>query len=67
MIRISKPNARVILVVGRESNILSNAFSNSELIYQIASSVFNLPLVLKQQRVFKNKYGQMIYEDILRQ
>jgi DNA modification methylase len=65
MIRVARPNARIILVVGRESNVLSTAFSNSELIYKIASDVHNLPLALKQQRVFKNKYGQMIYEDIL--
>jgi len=65
MIRVSKPNARIILVVGRESNVLANAFCNSELIYELASGVFGLPLILKQQRAFKNKYGQMIYEDIL--
>jgi len=65
MKRISKPNARIILVVGKESNVLSNAFCNSELIYKLASGIHGLPLVLKQQRVFKNKYGQMIYEDIL--
>ena len=65
MIRISKPDARIILVVGRESNILSTAFSNSELIYGLACGIHGLPLIIKQQRVFKNKFGQMIYEDIL--
>jgi hypothetical protein len=65
MARVAKPNARLILVVGRESNILSTAFSNSELIYELAHGVHGFPLILKQQRVFKNKFGQMIYEDIL--
>lgn len=65
MMRIAKPNARMILVVGRESNVLSTAFSNSELIYELAYGVLGFPLILKQQRVFKNKFGQMIYEDIL--
>lgn len=65
MIRITTPSARIILVVGRESNVLSTAFSNSEFIYRIASDIHGLPLILKQQRVFKNKFGQMIYEDIL--
>ena len=65
MIRITKPNARIILVVGKESNVLATAFSNSELIYRLAIDVFNLHLTLKQQRGFKNKFGKMIYEDIL--
>ena len=65
MIRVCKEDARIILVVGRESNVLSTAFGNSELTYGLACGVHGLPLILKQQRVFKNKYGQMIYEDIL--
>lgn len=65
MLRISKKNARIIFVVGRESNVLATPFSNSELIYGLACEVHGIPLILKQQRVFKNKYGQMIYEDIL--
>jgi len=65
MMRISKQNARIILVVGRESNVLATAFSNSELIYEVACNIHGLPLVLKQQRAFKNRFGQMIYEDIL--
>ena len=65
MIRVCKENSRIILVVGKESNVLSTAFCNSELIYGLASGVHELPLILKQQRAFKNKYGQMIYEDIL--
>lgn len=65
MIRITKPNARIILIVGRESNVLATAFSNSELIYRLACDVYGLRLILKQQRAFKNKFGQLIYEDIL--
>ena len=65
MMRVAKPDARIILVVGRESNVLSTAFSNSELIYGLAHGVHGLSLIIKQQRVFKNRFGQMIYEDIL--
>ena len=65
MSRICKPEARIILVVGKESNVLSTSFCNSQLIYDIANGIFGLPLILKQQRVFKNRYGQNIYEDIL--
>ncbi|MDR1109354.1 MAG: site-specific DNA-methyltransferase [Deltaproteobacteria bacterium] len=65
MVRVCKPEARIILVVGRESNVLSSAISNSQLIFDIGSRIFSLSLLLKQQRVFKNKFGQYIYEDIL--
>lgn len=63
--RISKNKARLIFVVGRESNILGLNFSNSSIIYDIACEVVGLKLILKQERVFKNRFGKLIYEDIL--
>lgn len=65
LIRVCKERARIIMVVGKESNVLSLSFSNSELIYEIGCEIFGLDFLLKQQRVFKNKFGKMIYEDIL--
>ncbi len=59
------PKARMIYVVGRESNVLGYSFCNSRLIYEIATEIFQLPLLLRQERVFKNRFGKMIYEDIL--
>jgi len=32
---------------------------------QIAQSIFNLPIVVSQERWFMNRFGQIIYEDIL--
>ena len=64
-IRVCCTGSRMIYVVGRESTVLGYSFCNSQLIYEIAVEVFNLPLILRQERVFKNRYGQMIYEDIL--
>lgn len=64
-IRVCKPNARLIYVVGRESNVLGYSFCNSQLIYEIATEIFELPFLLRQERVFKNRFGQLIYEDIL--
>ena len=58
-------NARMIYVVGRESNVLGYSFCNSRLIFEIATEIFQLPFLLRQERAFKNRYGQMIYEDIL--
>ena len=63
--RICKANSRIILVVGRESNVLSTSFSNSQLVFEVANGIFGLPLILKQERVFRNRFGQDIFEDIL--
>lgn len=64
-IRVCKDNARMIYVVGRESSVLGYSFCNSELIYDIGTEIYGLNLIIRQERVFKNRYGQMIYEDIL--
>lgn len=64
-IRVCKPDSRMIYVVGRESTVLGCSFCNSKLIFEIASEIFGLELIIKQERVFKNRFGTMIYEDIL--
>lgn len=64
-IRACKKDARMIYVVGRESTVLGYSFYNSELIYNICTQIFGLPFLIRQERVFKNRFGQMIYEDIL--
>lgn len=63
--RVCSQNARMIYVVGRESNVLGYSFCNSRLIFEIATEIFNLPCLLRQERSFKNRFGQIIYEDIL--
>jgi len=55
----------MIYVVGRESTVLSYSFCNSRLIFEIATEIFELPFLLRQERVFKNRFGQLIHEDIL--
>lgn len=63
--RACRQNARMIYVVGRESNVLGYSFCNSRLIFEIATEIFQLPFLLRQERAFKNRFGQTIYEDIL--
>ena len=63
--RVCKDGARMIYIVGRESSVLGYAFYNSELIYNIGTEVFGFQFNIRQQRVFKNRFGQMIYEDII--
>lgn len=64
-VRTCKQGARMIYIVGRESTVLGYSFCNSRLIFEIATEIFELPFLLRQERVFKNRFGQLIYEDIL--
>lgn len=64
-VRTCRQDARMIYVVGRESTVLGYSFCNSRLIFEIATEIFELPFLLRQERVFKNRFGQLIYEDIL--
>jgi len=63
--RVCKKNARMIFVVGRESSVRKTAFYNGEIITEIACRALGMDFVLKQERVFTNRFGQNIYEDIL--
>ena len=60
-----KDGARMIYVVGRESRVMGCPFCNSELIYNIGTEILGFGFIMRQERVFRNRYGQMIYEDIL--
>ena len=63
--RICISGSRMIFVVGRESCVLGYSFCNSQLLYEICDEIFDIPFLLRQERVFKNRFGQLIYEDIL--
>lgn len=65
MRRVCKSAARLILVVGRESKVMGIAFYNSEIVRKIAVESCGFSLLLKQQRSFKNRFGQNIIEDLL--
>lgn len=64
-IRVCKDKSRMIYVVGKESKVLGFNFYNSLLLYRIGTEIFQLPFILRQERVFKNRFGQNIFEDIL--
>lgn len=65
MQRVCRTNAGIIFVVGSESNVLGVPFYNSKIIADIAQNSGVFELVLTQQRKFKNKFGKIIYEDLL--
>lgn len=63
--RVCRADAVVVMVVGRESNILGTSFLNSELITKLFDESHAFIFTNKAERVFTNRFGQEIYEDIL--
>lgn len=65
MSRICHSNSRLIFIVGRESTVRGTSFFNGEIVAEIASRVLGFDLILRQERVYLNRFGQRIFEDIL--
>ncbi|KAB0241611.1 methyltransferase [Microcystis aeruginosa EAWAG127a] len=63
--RVSKQQARIVLIVGQESNVLGVPFYNADIIEKIGVKTKLLQKVLRQKRKFKNKFGKVIIEDII--
>ena len=63
--RICKEGSRIVFIVGRESSVRKTIFFNGEIVSEIACLCTNAKLLNRQERVFINRYGIKIYEDIL--
>lgn len=65
LVRICRSDARLIFIVGRESMVKGTRFFNGEIVTEIAHQSLGFDLILKQQRMYQNNFGQSIFEDIL--
>ncbi len=63
--RVSKKDARLVFVVGHESNVLGVPFYNADIIERIGIESGLYRKVLRQKRTFKNKFGKIIREDLI--
>ncbi len=63
--RICKESSKIIFIVGRESNVRRTSFKNAKLITSVAIAC-GFKLEGEQERVFNNKFGESIFEEILR-
>ena len=63
--RICRLGARLIFVIGRESTVRGTRIFNGEIVAEIACRAAGFDLILRQERVYVNRYGQHIFEDIL--
>lgn len=60
-----KIGGRMIFVVGRESMVRKTPFYNSKILEDLFSTFSNLSLESISQREFRNRFGEVIKEDIL--
>ncbi len=65
MRRVLKPDGRLILVIGRESKIKGVSFENYRILATLAVELAQFDLIARQERKFTNRFGKLIYEDIL--
>lgn len=63
--RVCKEGSRIVVIVGRESNVRKTRFFNGEIVAALASRCAGFSFVSRQERVFMNRFGEQIYEDIL--
>lgn len=59
------PDARLIFVMGRESRVRGVPFFNGQIATNLAIESVGYGLSLRQERVFTNRFGQQIFEDIV--
>lgn len=63
--RVCRKNARLIFIVGKESTVRRTPFFNGEIVTEVACRTLGFDLIGRQERVFRNRFGQNIFEDIL--
>lgn len=65
MRRLLDGEGRIIMIIGRESNVRRTRFENFRVLAMLALSGAGLGLVCRQERKFVNRFGKTIYEDLL--
>jgi hypothetical protein len=62
--RVCSSTARVLFILGRESSVQKTAFYNGTIVEALAP-IAGFSSLLRQERVFTNRFGARIFEDIL--
>lgn len=65
MSRVMRQQSSLIIVIGRTSSVLGAAFKNGDLLARLIKASNAFGAVRTAERVFVNRYGERIYEDIL--
>lgn len=64
-VRVLRPGATAVWVVGRESRVRGVAMPNPLIVFEGAVEGCGLELVSKRERSFTSRYGQRVFEDIM--
>lgn len=65
MRRLLHDEGRIIMIIGRESNVRRVRFENYRILAMLALAGAGLDLICRQERKFTNRFGKTIYEDLL--
>lgn len=65
MRRIIHPEGRIIIIIGRESKVRGVSFENYKILATLAVGGAGLRMICRQERKFINRFGKIIYEDLL--
>lgn len=60
-----KRNGKIVMIVGRESNVRKTPFYNGEIVLELINEMNSFNLIDKSERAFVNKFGKRIVEDII--
>lgn len=60
-----KLNGKMILVVGRESNVRKTPFYNGQIVQELIRGISSFNILQIEERTFSNKFGKVIKEDII--
>jgi len=64
--RVLKTDGRAVLIVGHESKVLGTPFYNADIVEHIALQSERFDILPRQKRLFTNRYGEVIREDVLK-
>jgi SAM-dependent methyltransferase len=65
MARVMVQDGTLVLVVGRSSSVLGNTFYNADLLHDLLERGGGFDVRSRQTRVFKNRFGEDIFEEVL--
>ncbi len=63
--RVLRTDGMVVCVVGRESRVRGMSFKNGQLLAMLAAGGGGFEVARRQERKFTNRFGALIYEDLL--
>jgi DNA modification methylase len=58
-------NGKIIMIIGKESNVRRIPFYNGKIVREIIKGIGGFKLLNSEKRIFTNKFGNDIIEDIL--